>query len=305
VPWNTARPITSRQQKPRLDEDVEVYKFPKRKFVQVRYIGPFNSYAQAWIRFRKKDRTIGMFPKICLDYDPKQQEFTKDVCPYRGAGIYTPQRFVCNMIVRDIQDNPPRRQRAATGDERRRRKMLGERWRIKDMDSNSYTPVRVHDMPAGVAERLAGLADTNTRRRGGKKTKYDITDPRFGMDVLVKFNPNAKGPNKWEVQRAEPTKLSREELGYLIYNLDGLKSLEPEDRKTARAEWRRIRKDWVPEKKKKRDGKEGKQSGRDSNSRDRRRRSSRSEERRDRNRNKNRRSNRRRNSDLNDLDDLD
>jgi len=305
VPWNAARPITSRPQKPRLDEEVEIYQFPKRKWIQVRYFGPFNSYAQGWIRFRKKDKSIGMFPKICLDYDPKTQEFAKEICPYRKAGIYMPQRFICNMIVRDIQDNPPRRKRPPTGEERRRRKMLGERWRIKDMDSKSYTPARVHDMPAGVADRLANFAEINIRRKGGKKIKYDITDPRFGMDVLIKYDPDAKGPQKWDVQRAEQTRLTDAELGYLIYNLDGLKSLEAEDRKTARAEWKRIRKVWVPDKKKKKkDGKEGKQSGRDSNSRN-RRKGSRDNERRERNKNKNRRSSRRRNDDLEDLDDLD
>lgn len=248
--WSDAKPIT-RERKPYLSDEVDLFEFPPRKWVQVRYIGPFTSYAQGWLRL-KNPKPGGnkyiRFPKVCLDYNPATQTFDKEICPYRKAGIYIPQRYVANFIVRDLQEDKPRRQREPTSFEKKRRNMLGERWHCKEMGTKTWTPVRAHDMPAGVANKLANLSELNTRRKNGKKVAYDITDPRYGMDVLVKFDPKAKGAAMWDVQRAEPTRLSSTELAYLIYNLKDLKSLAAEDKKTARTEWKRIEPNWRPEK---------------------------------------------------------
>src|SRR6478736_599384 len=109
--------MAGRERKPYLSDEVEVFQFPKRKWIQVRYLGPFTSYAQGWIRIKTKEGKRVRFPKICLDYNPKTQEFEDRGCPYRAADIYMPQRFVTNMIVRDLQDNPPRRMRPPTREE--------------------------------------------------------------------------------------------------------------------------------------------------------------------------------------------
>jgi hypothetical protein len=311
MPWSSATPMTSRERKARLNEEVDLYEFPRNKYVQVRYIAPFNSYAWGWIRIRTPKSQSGnkyaQFPKVCLDYDPRKQSFTREICPYRKGGVYMQQRYLSNFIVRDLQEDKPRRIREPNTKERKRRNMLGERWRIKDIDSKSWTPVRGHDMPPSVAEKLANLSQLNTRRRNGKKVAYDIADPRRGMDVLVRFNPKAKNPSAmWDVQRAEPTRLTREELNYLIYDLSNLESIKPESRKVARSEWRRIEPVFAPKKRKT----DNKKSGRDRDRTGRRRATSNKKSRR---RNRNSSSNRRRASggrrqkwdNENNLDDLD
>lgn len=321
--WSNAKPINNRERKPRLDEEIELYEFPAGKFVQVRYVGPFTSYSQGWIRIKNPKRDSGkkylLFPKVCLDYNPETQTFEGERCPYRKGGVYMPQRFLTNMIVRDLQEDKPRKMRAPTGREAKPRNMLGEKWRIKEMGSKTWTPVRGHDMPSSLADKLANLSELNTRRKNGKKIAYDITDPRYGMDVLIKYNPKKAGTDKWEVQRAEPTRLSREERDYLIYNLEGLQALKPEDRKTARKEWSRIEKYFAPEKRDNKGSNRGSGRGdRDrNNDRDDRRsgrrrtserRDTKKERRRERNsggNNKRRANDRRRRHDFDELDDLD
>lgn len=249
--WNKAKPKAGRDRKPQLREETDLMEFPANKWVQVRYLGPYNSYVQGWLRIKNTKpggQKYFKFPKISLDYDPKSEEFTRDICPYRKAGIYMSQRYLANLISRELQEDKPRRDREPVRSERNSRKMLGENWKIKEQGSRTWTPVRVHDMPAGVAQKLQNLSELNTRRKNGKNIAYDITDPRYGMDVMIRYNPKAAGAAKWDVQRAEPTRLTRDEMNYLVYNIENLKSLEAEDRKTAREEWKRLEPNYRPEK---------------------------------------------------------
>jgi len=255
--FTSTKPITTRERKPRLTDEVEVFDFTQNpnEWIAVRYLGPYNSYAQGWLTIKLKNPQKGRktvpIPKVCLDYNPKTQTFDKEICPYRKAGIYMPQRYIANMIVRDLQDDKPRRAKPPTRKEREPRRLLDDktRWHIKDKNSRSWTPVRVHEMPATVAAKLAALSELNTVRRNGKKRAYDITDLDYGMDVNIRYNPDAAGTAKWEVQRGERTKLSREEREYLIWDLENLKSIAPEKRREAEAEWERIEPVWVPDKK--------------------------------------------------------
>lgn len=314
MPWSSAKPMTSREQRARLNEEVDLFEFPPNKYIQVRYVGPFNSYAWGWIRIRTPKSQSGnkyaQFPKVCLDYNPKTQSYDKEICPYRRGGVYMQQRYIANFIVRDLQEDKPRRIREPTRKESRRQNMLGERWRIKDVASKTWTPVRAHDMPPSLAEKLANLSQLNTRRKGGKKIAYDIADPRNGMDVLIRFNPKSKNPaGIWDVQRAEPTRLTREELDYPIYDLSQLQSVQPEDKKTARAEWKRIEKVFAPKKRNKSDS--NKSSDRDTDRRGGRRRKVERNDKKSRQRQRNPSRNQRRASGgskrqkWDDLDDLD
>src|SRR5579872_5316240 len=109
--------------------------------------------------------------------------------------------------------------------------MLGYRCRLKRRGSKTWTPVRVVQIPSSMCEELKSLVPLNKHK--GKS--YEINDPRYGIDVNLLFDSRQQGQGRYKAQRDEKSKLTGEELEYLIYPLDVLKPETPEQ---AKKEWK-------------------------------------------------------------------
>lgn len=234
--WGETKSLNNNDSGPKLTEQMELMSFPDNKWVRVRFIGPIASTCNIYVNRKKKDGTVNPrgFPVVCLDYDPKTQSFTKDICPWRGAGLKTQQRFFSNVIVRSLEKKAPRK-KTRVESEKVRKNLLGEKFYLKDMTEESWTPVRVFSFPPSVLTKVQELMELNEHK--GKI--YSVADPKYGFDVLIKKNPNASTPaDTWSVQKEGRTPLTEQELKYLLFQLD-VSSLHPKPLKEAKEDFKR------------------------------------------------------------------
>ena len=234
--FSDTKPQIGNQRK-RLEELVDIYKIPS-EWGQVRFLPDVTSYYVYWITTKTKEgEKAKAFPKICLDYNPDTEEFDKEVCPYRKGQLGRGQKiYLGQVIVRDLQQNEPRKIPKHTRKERKRQKdKQGNRVYRKEQGSGSWTPVRVVRLPSSLVMSLKNLRALNKYK--GKI--YDITDVEHGADVYLSHDPKIEGTQQYKVQLAEQNSLTKEELKYLRYPIHNL--MEPESLEEAKEECRRIR----------------------------------------------------------------
>ena len=238
---------------PRLEELIDLYKIPK-EWGQVRFLPEITSYYVFWITIKDKEGNKAKpFPKVCLDYNPKTEEFDKEICPYRKNQIGRGQKiYLANAIVREFQENEPRRIPKHSKKERKGKKDADDR-RVyrKEKETESWTPVRVIRLPSSLVAGLRNLRALNK----SKGKVHDITDLKYGADVYLSHDPKIEGTQQYKVQLADKTRISKDEFAYLRYPIFGL--IKPETKEAAKEEYRQIKtRLWV--------NKEDKSSGNDS-----------------------------------------
>ena len=111
------------QRLPGMGDLVEVFKFPDKKWVTLRFVGPLCSYGNHWVTTKKKDGSQGRFPAPCLSYDPatESRDATKE-CPWcndESELIQSGSDYFTNAIIRSLQENEPRRKAKPTAEERK------------------------------------------------------------------------------------------------------------------------------------------------------------------------------------------
>lgn len=216
----------------------------------------FKDHADEWVRIRllergllavkrhwckiiagKEKKAISV-PRFCVTFNPNNEsEPLEGTCPYcnamtedRETSPVTAEFFyLMNAIIRDIQEDEPSRKAELTSKE----KKTG----FKDIKSKSWTPVRVVRLTNTVVARIQELGETNIvkpKKKGDKKDKkakgqaYDLSHPKYGVDINIKFKPKAAGSDKYSVDKADDGRcaLTEEELEYLVWDLsEGLLDL--------------------------------------------------------------------------------
>ena len=190
-----------------------------------------------WIQSKTKDGKPTAFPKMCVSFDPDNPStpLKGRKCPFceldhgpddKGFPARMEEYMLANVIVRDLQDT------LRVGKMTPQEKKTG----FKDITSKSATPVRVIRIPLGVARRLEEMSEMNK----GKK----VTDPKYGIDVMLKFNPKAAPAEMYKLERGERTPITAEEEAYLVYNLSDYEEIYDAmgrlDSKAALEEFKRI-----------------------------------------------------------------
>jgi hypothetical protein len=216
----------------RLDEVVDIIQWPKNKYFLFRIlpIMPLQ-VRQVWIKLwaggKGKEKREVNIPRYAIDFDPNDPETPKKgvKCPYMAlADKFKGQKekpvrasdfWLFNVIDRDMQEEgPPRKASKPTKEE----KNSG----FKDINSETWTPVRVARLTMTSINRLQELSEENKikSKKTGKTAQYDVSDAKFGFDTKLKFKPDAAGTDKYTIDKADgPTPLSDEEQGYLTWNL--------------------------------------------------------------------------------------
>ena len=212
----------------------------KGEFVSLRFMPtPILPMKRHWVQIRAgKEKKAVSIPIVCIAFDPDSDEPLKDAkgksieCPFcklphgkkeEGYPAQEEIKYLANVIVRDIQENPPRKLPEPTKAERKSG--------FKDIKSKTFTPVRVITVPPGVTRRLRDLGARNIPKKNSKtgadgKTSYPVNDAKFGIDIDIRFNPKAAGAEKYTVEKGnELTPLTKEERGYLVWDLDNWQSL--------------------------------------------------------------------------------
>lgn len=206
--------------------DVFDWKSTGGKWVNIRLFGDIICCGNYWVATKNKEGKKTRFPVGCLSFNPRTGR--------REEGKYDPwwevQRkeieegekadtvqFTCsyymNAIIRSEQENKPARLRM-TAEE----KKTG----FKDKDSSSWTPVKVVRLSQSLLQKIQKLKPLNSVKfKSGDIKCYDVSNPKFGRDIMVRFDEDAAPANKYDVHPGDTrTPLTEEEQAYLSYDLD-------------------------------------------------------------------------------------
>ena len=173
-----------------------------------------------WVEITTKKGAITV-PKVCVSFDPDNQSEPLEGrdCPYckldhtKDTGVARSQiYYYANAIIRDLQEDKPVKMRKPTADE--------AKTGVKDINSKSWTPVRVIQLTPGLARRLKDMAASNKAKIKGETKTFPVNHAKFGVDVTIKFNPKASGEAKYSLDKTERTPLTEEELEYLYFDLE-------------------------------------------------------------------------------------
>ncbi len=201
--------------KKRLDEIIDLYPFPKKKWVQIRFLPKrILAVKQHWVSIRTKDGKEVNIPKLCIEFDPATEGKRQNVsCPYcKLPGQDSTRTFyLANAILREDQEEKPQRLPASLPEEKR----TG----FKDLSSRTWTPVKVFRLPAKLASDIQSYKELNVVKKNGERKEYDVSSARYGMDISIKFDPDAKGAAMYMSNTGDKTPLTEEETAYLTYDL--------------------------------------------------------------------------------------
>ena len=93
-------------------------------------------------------------------------------------------------------------------------------------------------IPPGVAQKIKTLSLNNTRKnQAGDVRIYELAHPKYGCDVVIKYDEDAEPNSMYDLRVGQRTKLTDEELAYLRYPLNVLK---PETLEAANEAWTKL-----------------------------------------------------------------
>lgn len=223
--FGNMKPKTGKNDSLRLEELVEIYKFQDHpdEWVQLRFLeADILPVRRHWVKiFAGKEKKLVTIPRFCISFNPENEEEPLNAhCPYcdlsseggQDATMRSEHFYLVNAIVRDLQEDEPARKAKPTSKETK----TGH----KDIKSKTWTPVRVIRLTNSMVARMQELGETNIVKKGGKKKAFDISHPKFGCDVNVKFKPKAAGTDKYSADKVDGrTPLTEEEKEYLVWQL--------------------------------------------------------------------------------------
>jgi hypothetical protein len=201
----------------RLDDIINIVKFPKKAWLNVRLLDlDIMPMKQHWVNIvAGKDRREISIPKICISFDPQTEGNRKGIiCPYcELEGKRDDFKYLANAIMREEQEDKPRKAKDPSKSERKSG--------FKDPNSDSWTPVSVIRLPSSLAKKIQDLKALNKKKNKetGENKTYSVSHEKFGCDIGIKFDPDAKGGDMYQVQLLERTPLTDEEKEFLVYEL--------------------------------------------------------------------------------------
>ena len=232
----------------RPDDLVEIFR-PGKEYEELRLIGEVVAYATRWVSiYTKEDKKVNV-PRVALNFDRNTSTFDDTVTdPYMSMPneVSTSVHYYVNAIVRDIQDEEPKKKPKPSKKE--------AKTGVKEKNSDSWTPVRVLRLPVSVARELRNLIGMNVHRtdKKSKPQSYELSHPEFGTNVHIRYDAQAPGTTKYGVQKGDHAPLTSKEKEYLVWDISDLmspKTLE-EAEKDAKELSQRAEKGWNSEKQK-------------------------------------------------------
>lgn len=240
-----------KERDPSIGDQVEVFKFPKKKWTNIRLInkgGGIHPTAEYWVKTKKADGSKTKFPVACPSWDPSTQE--RDSTKYDPWRDYGEAEFQKNgkegrdknkiqfgrsnwaqAIIRVIQEDEPKKKPKYTKSE--------SKSGVKEKDSDSWTPIKAIKMPGSFLSQVQELKQLNAVSKKGKGTKnYSMSDERYGRDIRVYYDDTKAPAEQYKVQMGEErTPLTEEEQAYLIQNLEAAVQVKIPSKKEIKADF--------------------------------------------------------------------
>jgi len=187
------------------DETIERFDFPQGEWTSLRLVGDVYSLRIHWIpTLKKAGGAETAFPLLC-----RRNEDDNADCPCCRAGISAQTVYLSNAIIRDLQEDKPKKIKSPE---------KGKKFRVKG--DKFWSPIRVIKFPAGIAQKIKNLSKLNKVSKGGKITAYQVNDVKYGRDINVLFDPSQSGSGMYDVQKDDRSPLTDEEKSYLLFDLD-------------------------------------------------------------------------------------
>lgn len=138
-----------------------------------------------------------------------------------------------------MQQRKPNISPEHTAYEKKSRQIDKKTVRWKEHGSESWTPIRVLRIPPGLAQKIQALSLKNTwENQAAEVRSYDLAHPKYGRDVVIKYDKDEKPKAMYGLRAGQRTKLTDEESAYLRYPLNVLK---PETAEAANEVWTKIK----------------------------------------------------------------
>lgn len=227
----------------KISEMVKTFELPKEAagvWQNLRFISEgMLSVHTHWIDIiTPKEKKEIRIPKLCLAFDADGNDTGKH-CPYcelddKLGGRPQVAHYI-NAIIRDIQENEPRKKQKPTSKEKKTGTI--------EINSDTWTPVRVVRITSGVAGKISKISQRNFKDMKKKKgTTYNVDDPKYGIDISIQFDKDASASDKYAIDKGERTPLSDKEKAYLHWDLsaDILEKMGLESEEEAKKEFKKL-----------------------------------------------------------------
>lgn len=224
---------TSRNEQFRITDVVKLFRPSKdgKGWTTLRLFGPVYANATFWVKTKRGDGAKVFSQQCrCFDpetcqvvsdkYDPWYDEYRRELdenIEQKDRLIQYTQYFYMQAILRKEQSNEPRKNRLTEEE-----KETG----IKDMNSDSWTPVVVVQLTRNVFKKIQEMKEDNiVKLKSGTKKAYNVNDPKFGRDIMIKYDDStgvAPG-DRYQVKLVVDggrSPLTEEEREYLKFDLD-------------------------------------------------------------------------------------
>ncbi len=214
----------------RIEELVDMFKWPDGKWAQIRLLDrgllPLSTHWIPIIGSKTKNKT--KIPRLCLNIDHATGKAIDGGCPYCKLGdeARAQDHYYMNAIIREYQEDQPKKIVEPSKKERK----TG----FKDIDSRTWTPVRVVRMPGSLLDQFKAQKALNKVKKKDNKP-FAVHHDKYGIDFNVMYDSTIKGSNKYKISKEGRTPLTEEELEFVVYDLTdgaaiakelGLKTLE-------------------------------------------------------------------------------
>lgn len=197
----------------KIEEIVDIHKFEDGQYESIRVLPlPMLPVKMHWIKIiAGKDKKEVKVPRLCVSFDPDNESVPKKGtdCPYcklsqgQDGSCQTSKAYYANAIIRDEQENEPRKKGKPT----KKEKKTG----FKEKGSKTWTPVKVVKLTNGVASKLQQLK----QRNGG----VSIADGKGGCDVAIMYDSKAAAASAYTIDRGDKSPLTKDEKNYLAWDL--------------------------------------------------------------------------------------
>ena len=195
---------------PRMSDIVEVYdkknyeSSPKR----IRLLGPCTSMATHYVTVDKGKSENGKsstysFVTPCCNWNREKMCFEDNGCPYCNLKMKASIKFYQNAIIRDLEDLAPANKGVRSEYEKTPKVFGTKQFFLKEnKQTNSYTPVRVVEIPRSLISKLRNIESTNYYMDAdGTRKTAPVADLQYGVDLFLFYHPEKKAAEMYDIQR--------------------------------------------------------------------------------------------------------
>ena len=232
----------------RMSDVVNMLEYPtkngKAGWVTIRLFGPVYSDAFFWAKAKQGSNKSFRVSCRCYDpdthqcvpekYDPWYDEYRRECdenIDRKDRLLQYSRYFYMQAIVRKLQDNIPAKNNITAQE-----KKTG----FKDPDSDSYTPVVVVQLTPKILSAIQDMKEDNVvRLKSGTRKAYNVTDEKFGRDIMIKkdMSPGVAPGDIYQVKLAVDsgrTPLTEEEKVYLTWDMNTIYAPEQSEAEVKR-----------------------------------------------------------------------